>query len=237
MKEKLLDNKIALVTGASRGIGKEIAKKLALEGAHVIAVARTMGALESLDDEIQAFGGQCTIACFDITDGSKIDQLGGIIAERFGKLDILVGNAALLADLSPVAHVDPQIWEKIITTNLTANYRLIRSLDPLLREAEAGRAIFLSSSSAVETVPFWGAYAASKAGLEALVKHYASEITNTNVKVNLVNPGGVGTAMLKQAFPGVDLSDYKQPDNEELLQCFVDLAADSCQSNGQVINA
>jgi NAD(P)-dependent dehydrogenase (short-subunit alcohol dehydrogenase family) len=235
MMAKIYEGKIALVTGASRGIGYAVAKHLAAHGAHVIVVSRTIGALEALDDEIQAAGGSCTIVAFDLMDGDKIDQLGGVIAERFGKLDILVGNAGLLSDLAPVAHVDPKIWNKIIAVNLTANYRLIRSFDPLLRQAEAGRAVFMSSSSASEVVPYWGAYAASKAGLESLVKHYAAEVATTAMKVNMIDPGAVDTMMLKQAYPGADLSDRTQPDDVNLLKSFIDLTSDSCKVNGEVV--
>lgn len=230
-----LNGKIALVTGASRGIGAQIAIKYAQEGAHLIIAARTSSALEKTDDAIKEVGGTCTIVPVDLTDYEKIDQLGSLIYERFGKLDILVGNAAQLGHLSPMHQIDPSSWERIISLNLTANFRLLRSMHPLLRVSESGRAIFVTSSVANADSPFWGAYAVSKAALEKMVKTYALEVNHTNIKVNIVDPGQVCTNMLSEAMPGIDMSSVTKP--EDVTDVFVDIAEDSFEKNGQFFSA
>lgn len=227
-----LQGSIALVTGASRGIGAAVAKKYASEGAHVIIAARTVSGLEEVDDAIKSVGGSSTIVPIDLTEHAKIDQLGGLIYERFGRLDILVGNAAMLGHLSPMHHIEPKTWEKTIALNLTANFRLLRSVDPLLRMSKAGRAIFVTSSVANSHSPYWGAYAVSKAGLESMVKTYALEVQNTNIKANLVDPSSVGTRMFAEGFPGADLAKMKQP--EEVTEIFVKLAEASFGESGGV---
>ncbi|RMD90379.1 MAG: SDR family NAD(P)-dependent oxidoreductase, partial [Alphaproteobacteria bacterium] len=187
-------DRIALVTGASRGIGRAVALALAGEGAHVIAIARekSVGALEELDDAIRAKGGTATLVPLDLTDHAGIDRLGGAIYERWGRLDILIGNAGVLGVLSPLGHIDPDVWERTLDINLTANWRLIRSLDPLLRQSDAGRAVFVTSGAAAKATPYWGAYAVSKAGLETLVRIYAQECANTTpIRANILNPGPV----------------------------------------------
>ena len=191
-----LENRLALITGASRGIGRAVALAMAAEGAHVILVARTVGALEEVDDEIQKIGGKATLVPLDLKDLDAIDRLGGMIYERWGKLDILVGNAGLLGVLTPVGHIEPKEWEQVLTINVTANYRLIRSLDPLLRRSDAGRAIFVTSGAADKCRPFWGIYSATKAALNALVKTWAHENEKTAMRINLVSPGPVAPAML-----------------------------------------
>lgn len=207
-----LAGKIVLVTGASRGIGYQAALEAARRGAHVVAVARTVGGLEELDDEIQAGGGSATLVPADLRDGDAIDRLGLAIFERWGKLDGLVANAAMLGVLSPVAHFEPKDFDKVMALNVTANYRLIRSVDLLLRQAEAGRAVFVSSSSARSARAFWGPYAASKAALEALVKSYAAETGGvTRVRANVFYPGAVRTAMRAQAVPGEDPNSLPPP--------------------------
>ena len=207
-----LTGKIVLVTGASRGIGYQAALEAARRGAHVVAIARTVGGLEELDDEIQAGGGSATLVPADLRDGDSIDRLGLAIFERWGKLDGLVSNAAMLGVLSPVAHFEPKDFDKVMALNVTANYRLIRSVDLLLRQAEAGRAVFVSSSSARSARAFWGPYAASKAALEALVKSYAAETGGvTNVRANVFYPGAVRTAMRAQAVPGEDPNSLPPP--------------------------
>lgn len=209
---KTLADKIVLVTGASRGIGYQAALEAARRGAHVIAVARTVGGLEELDDEIQAAGSSATLVPLDLRDFDGIDRLGRAVFERWGRLDGLVGNAAMLGGLSPLAHFEPKDFDKVMALNVTANYRLLRSLDLLLRQAEAGRAVFVSSSSAKSARPFWGPYAASKAALEALVKSYASETAGvSNVRTNLFYPGAVRTAMRAQAVPGEDPDTLPRP--------------------------
>ncbi len=207
-----LTGKLALVTGASRGIGRAIAVELAKAGAHIIAVARTQGSLEQLDDELQALTGRpITGVPLDLKDYDGIDRLGLAIYERWGTLDILVGNAGILGTLSPLQHIKPKTWDDVIATNLTANFRLIRAMDPLLRQAEAARAVFVTSSAAVRHTPYWGAYATSKAGLEILVNTYANEVADTPMRVCLLNPGAVRTHMRGQAMPGEDKDTLPLP--------------------------
>lgn len=190
-----LSNRIALVTGASRGIGYFTAKHLAAAGAHVIAVARTVGGLEELDDEIKAAGGQATLVPLDLTDMAGIDRLGGAIHERWGKLDILVANAGMLGVIAPLGHVEAKTFEKVMTVNVTSTWRLIRSVDPLLRFSDAGRAIIVSSSSAHSARAFWGPYAASKAAVETMMRSWADETRNMPLRVNAFDPGATRTAM------------------------------------------
>lgn len=234
MAERLA-GRIAFVTGASRGIGAAVAKRFAAEGAHLILTARTVGGLEEIDDAVKATGGSATLIPADLLDMDQIDQIGGAIHQRFGRLDILVANAATLGILSPVAHVSPEVWEETIALNATASFRLIRSFDPLLRLSESGRAIFVTSGAARGTHPYWGPYAASKAALEALVRTYAGEISKTTVRANIVNPGRVRTAMRAQAFPGEDAAKLPAPD--EITDVFVTLAEPGFQENGGLYDA
>jgi len=229
-----LEGKIALITGASRGIGAAVALRYAKEGAHVILVARTVGGLEELDDQIKAVGGQATLVPMDLLKADMIDALGGTIAQRFGRLDILVGNAGMLGNLGPVPHADPVVWDKTIALNLTANYRLIRSFDPLLRASKQGRAIFVTSGAASNNTAYWGPYAASKAGLEALIKTYAAEVEKTPIRVNLVDPGMVGTKMLAEALPGRNMDAFPKPDS--VTEVFLRLALPECTETGNVIH-
>jgi len=208
---KLLQDRIALVTGASRGIGYATAKALAAEGAHVIAVARTVGGLEDLDDEIKALGGSATLVPLDLKDFDALDRLGASIYERWGKLDILIGNAGILGKLTPVGHYKPKDWDEAFAINVTANWRLIRSLDVLLRQSDAGRALFLTSGAAHKARAYWGLYATTKAALEAMVLTYASENANSPLRVNLLNPGPIRTAMRAKAMPGEDPNSLPQP--------------------------
>jgi NAD(P)-dependent dehydrogenase (short-subunit alcohol dehydrogenase family) len=196
--------RVALVTRASRGIGAATALELAKSGVHVVALARTVGGLEELDDKIKAEGGTCTLMPYDLLKGDLIEGLGPVLFDKFGRLDILVGNAAMLGGLTPLAQTDPSVWERVFALNVTANLRLIRTCDPLLRKSEAGRAVFVTSGAAQSFKPFWGAYAASKAALETMVKVYAAEVAHTNLKVNLFDPGRIRTAMRAQAYPGED---------------------------------
>jgi NAD(P)-dependent dehydrogenase (short-subunit alcohol dehydrogenase family) len=234
MSAPRLKDRIALITGASRGIGRAIALSFAREGAHVIAVARTRGALEELDDEITAVGGAATLLQLDLTDGEKVDAVGPTLYERWGKLDTLVGNAGILGPLTPLGHVSEEEWEQVLTINLTANWRLIRTLDPLLKKSDAGRAIFVTSSAAHNCSAYWGPYSVSKAALEALVKTYAGEVASTAVRANLVNPGPVATAMRAKAMPGEDPATLPRP--EDITETFVELALPDCRQNGAVVN-
>ncbi|MGA0394683.1 MAG: SDR family NAD(P)-dependent oxidoreductase, partial [Rhodospirillales bacterium] len=233
--EKRLSGRIALVTGASRGIGRAVAKRFAEEGAHVIINARTQGALEELDDEIQAIGGQATLVPGDLTDFDMIDQMGRAVFERWKKLDILVGNAGVLGTLSPIPHIDPKTWDQVMAVNVTVNYRLIRSFDPLLRASDAGRAIFVSSGVASKPRAYWGVYAVSKAALETMARIYAEEVKSSNLRVNIINPGATRTGMRAEAMPGEDPEILKTP--ESITGLFVDLAAPSCQKHGEIFDA
>jgi NAD(P)-dependent dehydrogenase (short-subunit alcohol dehydrogenase family) len=226
--------KIALVTGASRGIGASVAKGLAKKGVHVIILARTLGALEEVDDEIQSSGGSATIVAMDLLDYPAIDRLGANIYERWGKLDILIGNAAILGQLSPIHQYDPKIWDEVIAVNLTANQRLLRSLDPLLRQSKHGRIVFVSSSDiAGGSHPYWGAYAVSKSALETMIKIYATETKKLKLKINIIDPGKTGTALRAAAFPGENKNKNKAP--EILVPYFVNLTSEKCTSHGAII--
>lgn len=231
----LLKDRVALITGASRGIGAALAKGFAAEGAHVILTARTIGGLEEVDDEVRAAGGSATLVEMDLSDYPAIDRLGGNIYERWGKLDILVANGGTLGQLTPIHQYDPKIWEEVIAVNLTANQRLVRSIDPLLRLSDAGRAIFVSSSAAHNARPFWGAYAVSKAALEAMVRSYAAENVKSKLRINIVNPGATRTGMRAAAFPGEDPASLKTA--EELIPIFLELASPDCVTHGDLINA
>jgi len=229
-----LAGRYALITGASRGIGAAVAKRFAQEGAHVILTARTVGGLEETDDAIkQATGNNATLVPLDLRKFEQIDSLGAAIYERFGRLDIVVGNAAVLETLGPVAQFDPKLWQRIMDTNVTANYRLIRSMDRLLRASDAGRAIFVTSGAAKAPYPYWGPYAVSKAALEMMVKTYAMEIAKSNLRVNLIDPGVVRTKMRVQAFPGENPETLRAP--EEITETFVELAEASCTRHGEVV--
>jgi NAD(P)-dependent dehydrogenase (short-subunit alcohol dehydrogenase family) len=219
-----LAGRIAVVTGATRGIGRASALALAAAGAHVIAVGRTQGGLESLDDEIAATGAhRPTLVPLDLTEPDGIDALGLEIFQRHRRLDILVHAAGMLGGLWPVAHVDPKLWDKVIATNLGSAYRLIRSLEPLLKRSEAGRALFLTSGAAVRPTAFWGTYAATKAGLEALVRSWADEIEHSGVRAVLIDPGAMRTRMRAEAFPGEDADAL--PDPSEIGPMIAALAA------------
>ena len=231
-----LAGRIALITGASRGIGAAVARRFAAEGAQLVLVARTVGALEEIDDDVKAASGRnATLVPMDLRDGEKIDQLGAAIYERFGRLDVLVGNAGLLGTLTPVAHVTPSTWDDVVSVNLTANWRLIRSCDPLLRSSESGRAMFVTSGAARGAFPYWGPYAATKAALETLVLTYAAEMEKTSVRINIVDPGVVRTGMRASAFPGEDPSTLPPP--ETLGDVFVDLASAESVRHGDIVRA
>jgi NAD(P)-dependent dehydrogenase (short-subunit alcohol dehydrogenase family) len=229
---KRLKDRIALITGASRGIGRAVALRYAREGAHMLLLARTRKALEEVDDAIKAEGGTATLIPLNLAHGAKIDALGPNLYERFGRLDILIGNAAMLGRLSPLTHVPSEHWERVLAVNLTANWRLIRTLDPLLRRSDAGRAIFVTSGGAHDGEAYWAPYSVSKAALEALAKTYARETAGSSVKVNLIDPGEVATSLRAEAFPGDDPSTLRQP--EELTEIFVKLALPETEPTGEI---
>lgn len=226
------EGRVAVVTGASRGIGYQLAKALGARGAHVIALARTVGGLEDLDDEIKAAGGQATLVPVDITDFDALDRLGAAIFERWKKLDILVGNAGSFSLLSPVGHISIKDFDKVMATNVTANWRLIRSLDPLLRQSDAGRALFLTDSHAHSCTAFWGQQAVSKAALEALVRTYANESLKTNLKVNLADPGPVRTGLRSKAMPGEDPDALPKP--EDIAPALLKLLGTDVSATGKL---
>ncbi len=226
---------MALVTGASRGIGAAVATMFAAQGAHVVALARTVGGLVELDDAITAAGGAATLVPQDLADLDAIDRLGAALHERFGKLDILVANAGVLGVLSPIAHVEQKVWDETMLMNLTVNYRLIRSLDPLLRLSDAGRAIFVTSGVSRRPRAYWGPYGTTKAALDYMVGTWALEVEKTNIRVNLVNPGATRTGMRAAAMPGEDPMTLATP--EDIAPVFLDLASPACTRHGEYINA
>lgn len=228
-----MSGRVALVTGASRGLGKAAALALAKEGVEIIATARTIGGLEELDDAIAAIGGKATLVPMELGDRPAMAKLASAIHERWGKLDIMIANAGVLGVLTPAAHLDEEIWDQVIDTNLSAVWRMIRVFDPLLRLSEAGRAVLVTSTAA-QGYPFWSAYAASKAGLEALGRSWAAEVAKTPLKVNILNPGGVGTSMYGSAYPGADLETMPQP--EDIAPAFTALSQVDCPHHGAVLH-
>ena len=230
-----LKDRIALVTGASRGIGRAVALTFAREGAHVLLVARARKALEEVDDAIRESGGKATLIPLNLTDGKRVDALGPTLYERFGRLDVLVGNAAILGRLSPLTHIQSEHWERVIATNVTANWRLIRTLDPLLRRSDAGRVIFVTSSVAKTARAYWSPYSVSKAALETLAKTYANETADSAIKVNLIDPGATATRMRAEAYPGEDQATLRTA--AQVSEAFVELALPSFMKNGEIVEA
>ena len=212
------DKKIALVTGASRGIGAATAEMLAREGWHVIITGRTEAGLKDVDDRIHQAGGTATIAPFDLTDGDAIDRLGSAIGARWGRIDALILNAAQLGTLAPVPHLDLKEWDKLLAINLTANMRLIRALDPWLRQSAAGQVVAVTSSVGAAPRAYWGGYAATKAALENLVSTYGEEVKNISaIRTHIVDPGATRTVMRARAFPGEDPARVKPPEDAARL--------------------
>jgi len=231
---RTMEGRIALVTGASRGIGRAAALALAQAGAHVILVARTVGGLEDADDEIQKIGGTATLVPMNLRDSDAIDRLGASIYERWGRLDAFLGNAGVLGQLTPLAHLEPKTFQEVMEVNVTANWRLIRSLDPVLRQSDAGSVLFVTSSAARKHTPFWGAYAVSKAALESLALTYAAECETSKIKVNLLNPGPMRTAMRRKAMPGEDPSLLPAP--EDITPRVVEMLSPGYERNETIIS-
>jgi NAD(P)-dependent dehydrogenase (short-subunit alcohol dehydrogenase family) len=230
-----LKDRIALITGASRGIGRAVALAFAREGAHVLLLARTRKTLEEVDDQVRAQGGKATLIPLDLADGQAIDALGPSLYERFGRLDVLVGNAAILGRLTPLTHIPSEHWERTLAVNVTANWRLIRTLDPLLRRSDAGRVIFVTSGVARSARAYWAPYSVSKAALETLAKTYANETADSPIKVNLIDPGATATRMRAEAYPGEDQATLRTP--EQVAEKFVVLATLAWTGTGQIVEA
>lgn len=231
-----LKGRVALVTGASRGIGAAVARRFAAEGAHVVLLARSQGGLEEVDDQIRAAGGSSTLVTLDLREPDRIDQMGLALFQRFGRLDILVGNAAVLGGLSPVGHYTVKDWSEAMAVNVTANWRLIRSFDALLRQSDAGRAIFVTSGVTRGVFPYWSAYAAGKAALETMVRCWAAEVERTSrLRINLVDPGVVRTRLRAEAFPGEDAERHPLP--EAVTDVFLELASPECRRHGETVRA
>ena len=235
MSSQDLDGKLILVTGASRGIGRAVAIAAAQAGAELIITGRTMGALEETDDAIKSAGSKATIVELDMADTPAIPRLASAIQGRWGRLDGLVANAGMIGPLTPVSHHEESVWNNTIMINLTAQWHLIKAMEPLLLQSDAGRAILVSSGAASNPRAFWGAYAASKAGLEALGICWAAETEQTNLRVNMINPGATATLMRASAFPGEDPSTIPAP--EDIAPAFVTLLSPACTSHGKVVAA
>ncbi|SNS38792.1 MULTISPECIES: SDR family NAD(P)-dependent oxidoreductase [unclassified Azospirillum] len=229
-----LAGRVALVTGASRGIGAAVAEQLALEGAHVVLLARTVGALEEVDDRIRAKGGAATLIPQDLMDGVKLDALGPALYERFGRLDIFVHAAAQLGSLGPIAHADPKDWDKVFGVGVAALLRLIRTTDPLLRRSDAGRALLLTDRVGREPIAYWSAYAAAKAALDMMGRTWAAETLNTTLRVNLLDPGPARTGLRAKAFPGEDPASLQDP--VMVARAIVEFAVPACALHGELID-
>ena len=234
MSNPNLSGRLALVTGAGHGIGRAVALALAKSGAHVIASARRQSGLEDLDDEIQDVGGTATLLKLDLKDVDRVDSLGPAIYERWKKLDIVIANAGILGPLSPLNHVPKTDWDDVMAINVTANWHLIRTLDPLLRASDAGRAVFVSSGAAAAKRAYWGPYSVSKAALEALAKTYAHEVENSTVRANIINPGPIRTEMRARAFPGENPASLATP--TEVAALFLKLCDPAFTENGKLFN-
>jgi NAD(P)-dependent dehydrogenase (short-subunit alcohol dehydrogenase family) len=229
---KPLASRIALITGASRGIGYATARALARAGAHVVAVARTQAGLEELDDDIRGDGGSATLVPLNLTDFEGIARLGAALNERHGKLDILVGNASVAGPSSPLGHIDLKTWNDVIAINVTANFQLIRCMEPLLQQSDAGRGVFITSAAASIAPGYLGPYAASKAALEALVRTWANETASTPLRINLFNPGPIRTRMRATIFPGEDPLTLETP--EQVAEFIVPMCAPAWNQTGKL---
>jgi NAD(P)-dependent dehydrogenase (short-subunit alcohol dehydrogenase family) len=232
-----LEGRVALITGSSRGIGAAIARRYAAEGAQVVLVARTVAGLEEVDDAIRAASAgeaMATLVPIDLRNADDIEKLAAAISQRFGRLDILVGNAAILGEMTPVSQIEPKDWDEVLDINLTANWRLIRALEPLLLASGAGRAIFVTSAVAGGRA-YWGAYAVTKTALEALARIWAQEMEKTGLRINIVNPGAVRTSMRAKAYPAEDPMTLPPP--KDVTEIFVELAEERCTRHGETLSA
>jgi len=230
--ERPLSGRIALVTGASRGIGYAAALALARAGAHVVALARTVGGLEELDDAIKTAGSSATLTPLDIRDYGGLYKLAAALAERYGRLDALVGNAALGPVPSPLDHIQPETWDEVMAVNVTANWHLIRAMDPLLKRSDAGRAVFVTSGVVASARAYRAPYSVSKAALNTLARTYADETSSTSVRVNLFSPGPTRTRMRALVMPGEDPMTLPPP--EEVAEKIVDLCLPSFCETGKL---
>ena len=232
MSDKPLANRIALITGASRGIGYATAVALAKAGAHVVAVGRTTGGLEELDDQVRAEGSTATLVPLDVTDAGGISRLADALDKRYGRLDVLIGNAAIVGDISPLGHVEPKSWDSVLAINVTANWHLIRFLDPLLQKSDAGRAVFITSGAASNARAYRGPYSVSKAALDVLARTYAAETVTTKVRVNLFNPGPTRTRMRASVMPGEDPATLPKP--AQVAEAIIPLCLPSFHETGRL---
>jgi len=230
-----LKNKIALITGASRGIGAAVARRFAKEGAQLILVARNTRDLETIDDQLREFSEGALLVPLDLMEVHRIDELAKAVHKRFGGLDILVGNAGMLGGLMPLPQYPPEQWYKVMRLNLDANWHLIRAFDGMLRASPQGRALFTTSQLAKEIIPYCGPYATSKAALEMMVRTYAAEVKKTNLRVNLIDPGATYTKMLMEGWPGIKPESIPHPD--DITESFVLLAEDACPHHAEILKA
>lgn len=228
-------NKIVLITGATRGLGAALAHRFAREGATLILMARRVDGLERIDQELEQYGVETTLVPLDLNKVDRLEGLPQALGDKYGRLDVLIGNAAILGHLSPVTHFSPKTFQQTMDVNVTANWHLMAGLECLLRNAKQPRSIFVTSGKAQTATPFWGPYAASKAALEVLVKTYAAEMEKTPLKINLVDPGIMTTDMFKKAMPGADLTEMPSP--EDMTDVFLYLASEACQETGQIFKA
>jgi NAD(P)-dependent dehydrogenase (short-subunit alcohol dehydrogenase family) len=231
---KPLEGRIALVTGASRGIGRAAALAYATAGAHVIAMARTTGGLEELDDDIRAVGGSATLVPADVTDAEAIERLGPALLQRWGRLDILLANAGILGPLTPLTHASAKEWSQVLDVNLTANWRLLTACEPALKQSASPRVLFVSSGAAHKCMAYWGPYSVSKAALEAMARTYAAETQTSAMRVMMVNPGPLRTKMRADAMPGEDPLSLRTP--EDLAPHLVAMASESWMETGKIFH-
>jgi Dehydrogenases with different specificities (related to short-chain alcohol dehydrogenases) len=226
-------DKVVLITGASRGLGAALARAFAQEQAHLILLSRQISGLEQLDESLDRFNVETTLVPVDLANPDRLARLPEAIAQKYGRLDVLIGNAAMLGGLRPITHFDDQLWYKVMDVNFHANWHLLRGLELLLKQATHPRALFVTSSVATKNLAYWGAYAASKAALNQMILTYAAENQHSSLKVNLIDPGVMATDMFQEAMPGADVSKLPKPD--DITPAFLRYAAPDYQETGQLI--